>query len=346
VTTTLADVAASAGVSVATVSRVLNGRADVGAATRERVESLLREHGYRGRRRSSVPRSPAAARIELLLPEPLSAYSVEILSGVLEGGVPVVAGAFPDPGDPAGSWARDLSAAGREAVVAVVNDVTEEQFEALVRARLPLVLVDPGTAPRPDVPSVGATHFAGGMAAARHLLDLGHRRIAYVGGPPDAVHNQARLHGYRAALEAAGHPPPPELVRLGRFRHADGLSAGSALLALPEPPTAIFAGSDENAAGVIEAARRRGLRVPEDLSVAGFDDTQLARFAAPPLTTVRQPLREMGRVAVRTALRLAAGEPLDSHHVELATELVVRASTAPIRARTRARPAAAAGSAG
>jgi len=101
------------------------------------------------------------------------------------------------------------------------------------------------------------------------------------------------------------------------------------VLDLPEPPTAVFAGSDETAAGVIEAARARGLRIPEDLSVVGFDDTQVARFASPPLTTVRQPLREMGGIALRTSLRLAAGEKLESHHVELATELVVRSSTAP-----------------
>ena len=106
------------------------------------------------------------------------------------------------------------------------------------------------------------------------------------------------------------------------------MAGATALLDLPEPPTAVFAGSDETAAGVIEAARLRGLRVPEDLSVVGFDDTQLARFCAPPLTTVRQPLQEMGGVALRTALRLVAGEKLDSHHVELATQLVRRHSTA------------------
>ena len=110
------------------------------------------------------------------------------------------------------------------------------------------------------------------------------------------------------------------------------MAGGAVLLDLPEPPTAMFAGSDESAAGVIEAARKRGLRVPEDLSVVGFDDTQVARRVSPPLTTVRQPLREMGGVALRTALRLAAGEKLDSHHVELATELVVRRSTAPLPA--------------
>ena len=118
-------------------------------------------------------------------------------------------------------------------------------------------------------------------------------------------------------------------MRTGRFHHRDGLVEGGALLDLPQRPTAVFAGSDETALGVVEAARARGLRVPEDLSIVGFDDTPVAEFASPPLTTVRQPLREIGAVALRTALRLADGERVDSHHVELATELVVRSSTAP-----------------
>jgi LacI family transcriptional regulator len=118
-------------------------------------------------------------------------------------------------------------------------------------------------------------------------------------------------------------------VRTGSYHFSDGLTGGTALLDLPCPPTAVFAGSDETAAGLIEAGRSRGLRIPAELSIVGFDDTQVARYASPPLTTVRQPLREMGAVALRTALRLAAGDKLESHHVELATELVVRSSTAP-----------------
>jgi LacI family transcriptional regulator len=137
------------------------------------------------------------------------------------------------------------------------------------------------------------------------------------------------MHGYRGAMEAAGAPVPEGYVRFGRFQYEDGVTEGAALLDLPEPPTAVFAGNDETALGVIEAARARGLRVPADLSVVGFDDTQIARLASPPLTTVRQPLYEMGAVALRTALQLAAGEKVASHHVELATELVVRHSTAP-----------------
>jgi LacI family transcriptional regulator len=327
--TTLATVAASAGVSVATVSRVLNGRADVGAATRARVENLLRQHQYSSRRAAAVRTNAATARIELLFANPLNAYSVEVARGVLDAaadaGVTVAIGLGACR---SGSWARDLAAAGRRAVITVVNDLTTEEVRGLAREHLPLVVIDPKEMPRARVTSVGSTNFAGGLAAARHLLSLGHRRIAYIGGPPTAAHNQARMHGYRAALETAGARVPDEYVRPGRFLYRDGLDGLAALLALPEPPTAVFAGSDETAAGVLEAARVRGLRVPADLSVVGFDDTQVARFASPPLTTVRQPLREMGGVALRTALRLAAGEKLDSHHVELATELIVRHSTA------------------
>lgn len=146
-----------------------------------------------------------------------------------------------------------------------------------------------------------------------------------------AVCNQARMHGYRAALETADAPTPAAYVRHGEFTHRTGLLGAAALLDLDEPPTALFAGNDEIALGIIEAARSRGLRVPEDLSVVGFDDTLLARMVSPPLTTVRQPLREMGGIALRTALRLANGERVESHHIELATELVVRSSTGPPR---------------
>ena len=222
------------------------------------------------------------------------------------------------------AWARDLATAGRQAVIAVTSELAAADLTALSRARLPLVVIDPLNLPSARVTSVGSTNFAGGLAATQHLLVLGHRRIAYLGGPATAACNQARMHGYRGAMEAAGAPVPDGYVRTGRFSYEDGLDGGDALLDLPRAAHRGVRRQRRDRAGVIEAARARGLRIPEDLSVVGFDDTQVARLASPPLTTVRQPLREMGGVAVRTALRLAAGEQLDSHHVELATELVVR----------------------
>lgn len=336
---TLATVAASAGVSIATVSKVLNGRADVGAETRARVQSLLQQHDYVGRRGESSGRALSEQpTVELVLHGRISIYFMEILQGALdagsEAGVTVTVSVRLRPRGHGGrkrsaAWVRDLVQLGRSAVIDVVDDVREGDLSALARSRLPLVVIDPLNLPRRQVTSVGATNFSGGVAATQYLLSLGHRRIAYLGAVAAAAYNQARMHGYRAAMEGAGVEIPDGYVRSGDFDYQAGMAGGADLLDLPERPTAVFAATDEVAAGVVEAARLRHLHVPQDLSVVGFDDTEIARLLSPPLTTVRQPLREMGRVALGTALRLAAGETLDSHHVELATELIVRSSTAP-----------------
>ena len=332
--TTLATVAASAGVSVATVSKVLNGRPDVAPATRARVQEMLRAHDY-GSRLRTIERHPT---IELTFRGKIGAYSSEIVQGVAaaaaELGVAVTIGVKavdqrPSAKDEAATWARNLAVNGRSAVIAVTDELGRAEIAALARLRLPLVVIDPMNIPSQDMVSVGSTNFRGGQAAARHLVDLGHRRIAYLGGRAAAECSQARLAGLRSALEAAGITLPEEYVlSTPDFHYQDGHDATPQLLSLAERPTAIFAASDELARGAIEAARSVGLFVPEDLSIVGFDDTEIARIASPPLTTIRQPLQEMGAVALRTVLRLVAGEKIDSNHVELATELVVRASTA------------------
>ncbi|WP_425826292.1 LacI family DNA-binding transcriptional regulator [Streptomyces fractus] len=331
---TLAKVAESAGVSVATVSKVINGRPDVAQQTRDRVLELLRRYNYGGNK-DNLRSHPT---VELFFGvERLSIYHTEIIQSVVDAGaregVAVVVGRRGDQehdptADPV-AWARGLAAAGRRAVIAVTaNTLSPPAREALSRYRMPLVLLDPESLPDDSVVSVGATNFSGGHAAAAHLLSLGHRRIAYLGGPERAGSNQARLHGFRSAMEAAGARVPAELVRhAGTFHAAEGLAHGERLLGESPAPTAVFAASDELAAGLIEAARRRGLRVPDDLSVVGFDNTPLAQVTSPPLTTIHGPVHEMGAVALRTALQLAAGDRIDSHHVELATRLVVREST-------------------
>ncbi|HEX6357898.1 LacI family DNA-binding transcriptional regulator [Actinophytocola sp.] len=327
--TTLAAVARMAGVSIATVSKVVNGRSDVAPRTRSRVQELLRQHDYVA---PVVRRAEAAAgpTIEVQFAGDLKPYVAEALGGVVDAaaelGVSVVV-SQPDRGP---RWARDLVAMGRRALIAVTSVYTPAYLDALTHAGLPLVVLDPLHLPHTDVTSVGSTNFAGGFAATQHLLLLGHSRIAYLGGPATAAVNQARVHGFLAAMEAEKAPVPNAYVRPGEFDYETGVLGAAVLLDLTEPPTAVFAGNDEIALGVIETARTRGLCVPGDLSVVGFDDTLLARMASPPLTTVRQPLREMGGVALRTALRIANGEKLESHHVELATELVVRTSTAPV----------------
>jgi LacI family transcriptional regulator len=335
---TLAVIAASAGVSVATVSKVVNGRADVSPTTRALVQELLAEHDYIARRPEPARSVPATAQptVELLFHTDMNAYGIEVVQGVLDAGAAsgiavVIARRPADAGAPgrAAQWAASLVEADRRAVISTMDhNLTAEDVEALAAARIPLVVVDPLHLPVVEITSVGSTNFAGGVAATRHLLSLGHRRIGYIGGPVTAACNQARQQGYRAAMEAAGADVPDGYLRTGDFMYENGLREGLELLKLAEPPTAVFAGSDEMALGVIEAARSLAVRVPEDLSVIGFDDTNVAQLSSPPLTTIRQPLRDMGAVALRTAMRLAAGEKLDSHHVELATQLVVRRSTA------------------
>jgi len=324
---TLAMVAAAAGVSAPTVSKVLNGRADVSAQTRSRVERVLRDQDY-------VPpatRRPGARSVELVFSDYKNPYFGEILHGVTEAGedagIDIVLGRVHEGSGRA--WARRLVNGGREGAIIVTSELTSQQLAAFEAAGLWLVVIDPVNMPKADISSIGATNWAGGLSATEHLIGLGHTRIAFVGGPLSTACSQARLHGYRAALQNAGIPFDPALVTDGSFTYEFGFQQAARLSALERPPTAVFAGSDPIAFGVIEAARSRGVQVPNELSVVGFDDTYVAAWTSPPLTTVHQPLQEMGRAALRVLQNFAAGSAPDIHHIELATHLVVRETTAP-----------------
>ncbi|MEV4754998.1 LacI family DNA-binding transcriptional regulator [Micromonospora sp. NPDC049559] len=327
---TITAIAQEAGVSVPTVSRVLNGRNDVAPQTRERVEELLRRHGYR--RRATRARA-GASLIDLVFNDLDSPWAVEIIRGVEDvahaAGVGTVVSAIHRRSTSTRQWLQNLRTRATDGVILVSSDLAPPVHAELRRLNVPMVLVDPAGVPSLDIPTIGATNWAGGLRATEHLLSLGHRRIGLIAGPPRLLCSRARLDGCRAALEAAGVPLPEELVMPGDFYHESGFSGATAMLDLPEPPTAIFASSDQMAFGAYEAVRRRGLRVPDDISVVGFDDLPEARWASPPLTTVRQPLAEMGLLAARTVLRLAQGEPVETPRVELSTDLVVRDSTAP-----------------
>lgn len=327
---TITAIAQEAGVSVPTVSRVLNGRNDVAPQTRERVEELLRRHGYR--RRASRSRV-GASLIDLVFDDLDSPWAVEIIRGVEDvahsAGVGTVVSAIHRRSTATRQWLQNLRTRATDGVILVSSDLAPPVHAELRRLNVPMVLVDPAGVPSLDIPTIGATNWAGGLRATEHLLGLGHRRIGFIAGPPRLLCSRARLDGYRAALEAGGVPIDDGLIAAGEFNHESGFSGAAALLTLPDPPTAIFASSDEMAFGAYEAVRRRGLRVADDVSVIGFDDLPESRWSSPPLTTVRQPLAEMGLLAARTVLRLAQGEPVDTPRVELATDLVVRDSSAP-----------------
>lgn len=326
---TITAIAREAGVSVPTVSRVVNGRSDVSPATRARIEELLSEHGYR---RRPTRRRDRAGLVDLVFNDLDSPWAVEIIRGVEDvahaAGVGTVISATHRRSTSARQWLENLRTRASDAVILVASTLQPTHQAELRRLNVPIVAVDPAGVPALDVPTVGATNWAGGLAATEHLISLGHQRIGFIAGPPRLLCSRARLDGHRAALESAGLESDPALVQPGTFYHESGFQAGLALLDLPAPPTAIFAASDQMAFGVYEAARRRGLRIPDDLSVIGFDDLPEARWFSPPLTTVRQPLVEMGMVAARTVLRLARGEEIESPRVELATHLEVRDSTA------------------
>ncbi|WP_369137532.1 LacI family DNA-binding transcriptional regulator [Modestobacter versicolor] len=331
---TIATIAAEAGVSVPTVSRVLNGRSDVAPHTRERIEQLLRDHGYR---RRGVRPTTAARLVDLVFNDLDSPWAVEIIRGVEHAahaeGVGTVVTAIHRRASDTRSWLDNLAARASDGAILVTSDVDPALHAELQRLHVPAVVVDPAGVPALDVPTIGATNWAGGLSATEHLIGLGHRRIGVIAGIPTLLCSRARLDGHRAAADAAGLTVDPGLVVVGDFNHESGFRAGVQLLDHPEPPTAVVAANDQMAYGVYEAVRRRGLRVPEDVSVVGFDDLPGARWASPPLTTVVQPLAEMGALAARTVLRLVRGEQLETPRLELATHLVVRESTAPPRAR-------------
>jgi LacI family xylobiose transport system transcriptional regulator len=213
-------------------------------------------------------------------------------------------------------------------VVLVLSGLPEDSRRRLRVRNIPFVIIDPAGDPPPDVPSIGAANWSGGTQAARHLLELGHTRVAVIAGPDDMLMSRARLSGFRSALDAAGVSVPPEYVRVGDFELESGVEHGRALLELPEPPTAIFAESDLQALGVYEAARAKGVVIPGELSVIGFDDLPVAAWVGPPLTTVRQPTADMAEQATRLALRMRDSATNEHLRIDLATQLMVRGSTA------------------
>ncbi|MBO9578386.1 MAG: LacI family DNA-binding transcriptional regulator [Microbacteriaceae bacterium] len=332
---TLDDVAARAGVSKGTVSKTLNGRSDVAADTRSRVEALLVQHGYRRR----VASRPSSRLVELVFHELQSAWSIVIIRGVEDviasEGMSVSLTVSGSRHAPADDWLEAVIQRSPVGVILVFSEMPTHMRAALQTRGIPFVIIDPAGDPPENDPSVASANWSGGLAATRHLISLGHERIAAITGPDDMMCSHARLDGYRSAMTAAGLPIREEWVRFGNFLTDGGARHATELLALdPEQrPTAIFAGSDLQALGVYDVARQRGLRIPDDLSVVGYDDIPLSEWVSPRMTTVLQPLEEMGREAARLIARLADGPIVPTPRIELATRLLVRESTAPPAAR-------------
>lgn len=326
---TIADIAHQAGVSVPTVSKVLNGRSEVAPDTREHIERLLSEHQYTRRRRRAGDR---VGLVDLVFPELDSAWAIEIIRGVEEvahhARIGTVVSLIHDDATSQREWVENLSARRSDGVITAVSELGPKQSEHIRSLGVPVVGIDPVGEPDPDIPSVGATNWTGALEATKHLISLGHEEIAFIGGSERLQCSQARMDGFRSAMHSRGLTVRPELVASGDFSHKSGEKAMTRLLDLPRPPTAVFAGNDQQALGAYQAIRDRGLTIPDDISVIGFDDLPVARWTGPPLTTTRQPVAEMAAYAMRMLLRYLDTGVFDTRRVELATELIVRDSTA------------------
>lgn len=325
---TLSAVASAAGVSLPTVSKVLNGRADVAPETRALVERAIASTGYK-RRRGLGPTT--AAMVDLVFHGLQSPWANIIQIGVQtearRHGADVVVGEFGGSLTPTQEWLTSVLNRRPAGVVMVFCAPTPEQRVQLDARRIPYVLVDP-VVEETSVHSVGSLNFHGGRLATNHLIRLGHRRIGAISGPTATLTARIRTAGYIDALERAGIASDDSLIREGRFDVDSGYDATMSLMTADEPPTAIFAGSDLQAVGTYQAAHTLGLRIPEDLSVVGYDDMYLTEWLIPKLTTVRQPLMEMGAMATQMIFALATGRDLPAKKIDLDAELVVRDSTA------------------
>ncbi|MFC3893106.1 LacI family DNA-binding transcriptional regulator [Lentzea rhizosphaerae] len=321
----LRDIAAETGVSIATVSRVLNDHVNVAPRTRDLVLQAVE------RRRQETPARTRTVYVRC--PYVLTDYFGLIVSSIAETlklhGLRLLL----DAGE-SGQHSDALKALpGQDDVDAAILILPPEEGDELValsQAGFPFVVVDPRTPPPPDIAAVSAAHSSGARAIADHLIGLGHRDIAVIAGPEEWLAGDARLAGHRAALAKAGVLLTPDRLRHVEPTTAHGRRAAAELLDLNPRPTAIVCFNDKVAVGTLQAARERCLRVPEDLSVAGFDDIDLAEATDPRLTTVRQPLQEMGSIAVTQLMRVLDGHRPEALHIELATTLVVRDSTAAV----------------
>jgi len=337
--TTIRDIADLAGVSIATVSRVLNDRPDVAPNTRETVLQVVRERGFNRNRTARGLSNGRTGFVGLMLPLIADAYFGPILSGaaeaLYEADLRIVLCPTLHEHDREVSLLEHLVSESTDGAILMLPEESEEELLALQAQGYPFVVVDPRERPPDGIACVSAMHASGAQQATEHLLQLGHRRIAAIAGAEHWYATEERLLGFRAALAGAGMFPDPELIRFTDWQVQRGVEVADELLSLPNPPTAIFGFNDNVAIGALNAARARGLRVPEDISIVGFDDTAQAEIVTPKLTTVRQPLAELGRTGVSLLNRLIDGQRLDALRMELSTTLVVRASTGPVPQRGR-----------
>jgi LacI family transcriptional regulator len=327
---TITDVALAAGVSVSTVSKVINGRYGIAVGTALRVQTVVKELGYEPSLVARSLRSHRTHVIGILVAE-FEPFSAEILKGtaaaLADTDYELLAYTGSRQSSGPGWERRSLSRLSGTLIDGAIM-VTPTVVDA--DAGVPLVSIDPHAGPA-GLPTVDADSLGGAVLATRHLIELGHRRIAFLAGRADLESSSLREAGFRQAHAEAGLEVDPDLIRIGDYRRDAARAPATALLSLPDRPTAVFAANDQSAMGTMDAARELGLDVPGDLSVVGFDDIPESIRTTPPLTTVHQPLQAMGAAGITMLIALMDGAPVEQTHVRMPTSLVVRGSTAPPR---------------
>jgi LacI family transcriptional regulator len=325
---TIHDVAVAAGVSVSTVSRVQNNKDDVAPETSERVRRVISEMGYASSLAARGMRSRRTNVIGLIMPDVANPYCIEVMRGVNE----AIAHSDHDlivyttgdirkygTADQERRYVALLNGSITDGVIVVTPAATVFSTDA------PLVAIDPNNE-SPDCPAIIATNRAGALAAMTYLIGLGHRRIGLITGRLELVSASRRLRGYKEGLAAAGIPLDENLIQIGDYTTEKAIGCTRTLLSLDDPPTAIFASSDMTAMGVYRVAKEAGVRIPEDLSVVGFDNIRESALLNPPLTTVDQFISKMGALATDMVMRLVKGDALETHLHKIPTQLVVRNS--------------------
>ncbi len=327
--TTIFDVARHAGVSYGTVSRVINENPHVKAETRERILAAMHDLGYVVNKQARSLAGGRTGMIGVLVPDLGTAYIGEIIRGIDAelslSNLDLILYTTHRTSTKEASYIANLAKGMVDGLLLVLPRNPRDNIGDLTQRKFPFVLIDhQGTGQ--DCPAVGATNWQGAYKGTEYLINCGHKRIGFITGSMDLGCSIDRLEGYQSALRTHHLPICPELIYEGTFNQQDGFAGASAFLDLPHPPTAIFASNDVMAFGVMDAVHSRGLCVPDDISIIGFDDIPQATLTHPALTTVNQPLEKMGRVATQILLDLLQTPDKKTKRMELPTELIVRDS--------------------
>jgi LacI family transcriptional regulator len=323
---TIQDVAKAAGVSVSTVSRVLNEKVDVASHTQENIQAVIAKLGYSSNLAARSMRSHTKNLIGMVVPDIGFPYSIEVMKGINRA---IAESKYDLLVYTTGDIQKNGTATHEQHYVSLLNgSVTDGMIivasaAAEFIADAPIVAVDPHIT-NPNYPSVQGMNYQGAMEVMEHLIGMGHRRIGFISGRPEIASAERRLKGYRDALDKAGIEISDELIMPGDFTQKAGYKYTHQLLTMAKPPTAIFASNDQTAIGVFQAAEELGIRIPFDLSVVGFDNIQEAKYLG--LTTVDQLLEDMGYIAIQMLIKLINNEPLDEEVHKMPTKLIVRNS--------------------